>query len=43
MPLTNAELWIIQCKYYKSYIKVISNDSLPEAIFNWDEMIKGYR
>lgn len=43
MPFTDAELWIIQCQCCKPYFKAVSGDSLPEAISNWDEMIKRYK
>ena len=40
MPFTDAELWIVQCKCQMPKSKAISGDSVSEAVFNWDNMIK---
>ena len=40
MSFTDAELWIVQCNCQMPKSKAISGDSVSEAVFNWDNMIK---
>ncbi len=43
MPFVDDELWVVQCKCYKPHTKAVTGDSIPEAVSNWDLMIREYK